>query len=182
MHDKLEKFIRDNRELFDDKTPDKSVWSKIEKEIDGDHKKKHIDFTFVWKAAAVFFFGVSAYLLFQLNNSRDNADLYPELSTTDIIEEFKETEAFYIAQISEKRASIEAIDHIKPDLATSFQQDIHKLDSMYNELKKELDRDSNEQVINALVQNLQIRIEILNQQLDILRSLKKSENDEKVNI
>lgn len=182
MHDKLEKFIRDNRELLDDKTPDKSVWDKIENEIGGDKKKKHIDFSFVWKAAAVFFFGMSAYLLFQLNNNRNIANYQPEISAADIIEEFEETEAFYISEISEKRANIEAINYINPDLAASFQQDIHTMDSIYNDLKKELSENSNEQVFNALVQNLQIRIEILNQQLNILKSLKKSENDEKVNI
>ena len=182
MQDKLEKFIKNNRELLDDKTPDKSVWSKIEQEIDQDNKKKHIDFSFIWKAAAVFFFGVSAYLLFQLNSTSNNSNLQSELSTAGIIEEFEETEEFYISQISEKRADIEAINHIKPDLAKSFQEDINKMDSLYNELKKELSQDSNEQVFNALVQNLQMRIEILNQQLNILKSLKNSENDEKVNI
>ena len=182
MQDKLEKFIRDNRELFDDKTPDKSVWDNIEKEIGADKKKKQIDFFFLWKAAAVFFFAVSAYLLFQLNNSRQNPGFDSELADNGLIEEFKETEAFYISQIAETRASIEAIDDVKPELAQSFEQDIHKMDSMYNELKVELSRESNEQVYNALVQNLQTRIEILNQQLNILKSLKKQKNDENVNI
>ena len=181
MQDKLEKFIRDHRELLDDKTPDKSVWSKIEEEIGGDHKKKQIDFSLMWKAAAVFFFGLSAYLLFQLNTTT-NPDLQSELSHNGILQEFEETEKFYISQISEKTANIEAIDHINPELAKNFQQDIHNLDSIYNELKQELSQNSNEQVFNALIQNLQTRIEILNQQLNILQSLKKSENDGKVNI
>ena len=181
MHDKLEKFIRDNRELLDDKTPDKSVWGKIEKEIDGDRKKKQVDFSFMWKAAAVFFFGLSAYLLFQLN-APNTPLLRSRSSGNSILQEFEETEKFYISEISEKTANIEAIDHINPELAKSFQQDIYNMDSIYNELKKELSKNSNEQVFNALVQNLQIRIEILNQQLNILQSLKKSENDEKVNI
>ena len=70
MQDKLEKFIKDNRQLLDDKAPDKNVWSKIEQEIDRGNKKKPVDLTFLWKAAAVFFLGVSAYLFYQLNNSR----------------------------------------------------------------------------------------------------------------
>ncbi|MDN5214077.1 hypothetical protein QQ020_18520 [Fulvivirgaceae bacterium BMA12] len=180
MQDKLEKFIKENRQLLDDKTPDGGLWSKIEQEIDRDRKKKRVDFTFLWKAAAIFFLGVSGYLFYQLNNSEANRS--SDLSTAGIMKEFEAAEAFYIAEISEKRANIEAINDVNQHLAQSFQEDIHKLDSMYGELKKELFQDNNEQVFNALIQNLQIRIEILNQQLNILEQVKKSKKDEKVNI
>ncbi len=181
MQDKLEKFIKEHRQLLDDKTPDNGLWHKIEREIDRDRKKKHVDFTFLWKAAAIFFLGVSGYLFYQLNNS-SKADRPSDLSTAGIMKEFEAAEAFYIAEISEKRANIEAINNVNQNLAQSFHEDIHKLDSMYGELKKELFQDNNEQVFNALIQNLQIRIEILNQQLNILEQVKKSKKDEKVNI
>ena len=88
------------------------------------------------------------------------------------MKEFEAAEAFYISEISEKRANIEAINDVNQNLIQSFQEDIHKLDSMYGELKKELSQDNNDQVFSALIQNLQIRIEILNQQLNILENVK----------
>jgi hypothetical protein len=53
------------------------------------------------------------------------------------------------------------------------------LDKAYKELKKELNTNSNELVISEMVRNLQIRIDLLNQQLEVLKQIEKMKEEQK---
>ena len=53
---------------------------------------------------------------------------------------------------------------------------------MYAVLKKDMKNGNEENLIDAMILNLQLRIDILNQQLKIIQSIENSQKDEKVNI
>ena len=89
--------------------------------------------------------------------------------------EFKDVEAFYVEQISEK---VEMIDEFqKNEGLNSFTQDFQQLEAMYMVLKEEMHARPSQKVKDALVLNLLVRIDLLNQQLHALEKGYKSHSD-----
>jgi hypothetical protein len=70
----------------------------------------------------------------------------------------------------------------KYDFGGEFLSEIQVLDSMYILLKKDMNHGNEEVLVDAMILNLQLRIEILNQQLSIIQSIENSQKDEKINI
>ncbi len=182
MNDDLEKFVRAHREEFDGESPNESIWEKIDEAIGQDLKKKRFSYTHLWRAAAIFFFACSAYLVFQLKYESNKPIGDETIASSSLNSEFAETEAYFITEIAQKEADIAAMNQLNPALIASFKSDINALDSIYTDLKKELSLNSNEQVVNALIQNLQLRMKILNEQLQILENVKNADTDEQVSI
>lgn len=151
----LEKFIRQNREAFDDKEPSQKVWNKIEASMNFS-ANGWWNSVVLWRAAAVIFMAFSIYLLipkpFIKSQSADIA-----------ASEFNDVEAFYFEQITEKVAMID--DFKKNEGLNGFTQDFQQLEAMYMILKEEMKTQPSQKVKDALVLNLLVRINLLNQQL-----------------
>lgn len=179
MKDKLEKYIRENKDKLDTGVPRDAVWDSIEKELEEDVPKKIFNLTNLWKVAAVFFFGLSIYLLSQMNQT---ADVMSNQVAETLDAEFLETENFYASQISTKRSLLMENGTNNPELVKDFTSDINKLGSIYQTLKEELNSDNTEALQNALIQNLQLRMELLNQQLMILENVKNTNKNENISI
>src|SRR3989337_3586006 len=151
MNDPLEDFIRKNRQDFDEKEPSDKVWKKIEASM-AFHSKNWWNAVGVWRAAAVVFMMLSAYLLIPKTAIQQPKDSDRAAS------EFKDVEEFYFQQISEK---VELIDDFpKNEGLNGFTQDFKQLDAMYMILKEEMKSRPSEKVKDALVLNLLIRINL----------------------
>lgn len=88
--------------------------------------------------------------------------------------EFKDVEEFYFRQISEK---VEMIDEFqKSEGLNGFTQDFQRLDAMYMVLKEEMKSSPSQKVQDALVLNLLVRIDLLNQQLHKLEKAYSNES------
>ena len=72
---------------------------------------------------------------------------------------------------------------LTPEQQEQFLLEIDQLDSMYLELKKTYQTNaSNDRVMDAMISNLQLRLEILNRQLDILQNIKNQNNENELSI
>lgn len=158
MKDQLEEFIRKNRSSFDDKEPSEKAWRNIEASLNFSSKGVWHSIT-LWRAAAIVFMILSGYLLIP------NSTLSTQRSEI-AVKEFNDVEAFYFQQISEKVALID--DFQKNDGLNGFTQDFKQLEAMYMVLKEEMNDSPSEKVKDALVLNLLVRINLLNQQLSKL--------------
>ncbi|HZI25578.1 MAG TPA: hypothetical protein VFD46_10890 [Chryseolinea sp.] len=158
MDDRLEDFIRKNRDSFDDKAPSEKAWRNIEASMKFKNKSGWSTLT-LWRAAAIVFMILSAYLLVPKPVIKNQA--------TDVAaSEFNDVEAFYFQQISEK---VELIDGFqKSEGLNGFTQDFKQLEAMYMILKEEMKSRPSQKVKDALVLNLLVRINLLNQQLSKL--------------
>lgn len=167
MKDLLEDFVRQNRNAFDDKEPSGKVWKNVETSM-GLRSKSLWDSVVLWRAAAIIFMAVSGYLLIPKNTDKSgNAAIAQN--------EFNDVEAFYFQQISEK---VEMIDEFqKSEGLNGFTQDFQQLEAMYMVLKEEMKTSPSQKVKDALVLNLLVRIDLLNQQLHNLE--KEYNKDEK---
>ncbi len=170
MGDNLEKFIIENRDSFDDATPSEKVWNQIDQDLG----KKHSFWPKMWKVAAVIFMASTIFLVIDRNFNSMNEG--PVLS-----EEFIQAEDYYISLIAQKRQAIK--EQLTPEQHEQFLVEIDQLDSMYVELKKTYQTNaSNNRVTDAMINNLQLRLDILNRQLDILQNIKNQNNEKDTSI
>lgn len=154
MNDHLEDFIRNNREKFDTETPPGRVWKRIEHAM-GFYENSWWNSVVLWRAAAVVFMALSIYLLIPRQQVRQQ--------NLQALKEFSDVEAFYTQQISQK---VELIDEFqRSEGLNGFTHDFQQLEAMYLVLKEEMKTRPSQKVKDALVLNLLVRIDLLNQQL-----------------
>jgi hypothetical protein len=156
---KIEDFVKQNRTAFDDKEPSDKIWKNVETSV-GLQRGGWWNSLALWRAAAVVFMVLSVYMFVQKGGSTKprGSDL--------ALKEFKDVEAFYVEQISEK---VEMIDEFqKSEGDNGFTQDFQQLEAMYMVLKEEMHARPSQKVKDALVLNLLVRIDLLNQQLHAL--------------
>ena len=166
MKDRLEDFIRNNRAAFDDKTPSEKVWTGINASL-GLRRTSVWNSVVLWRAAAVIFMVLCGYLL--IPKTAENSVAKDNSST-----EFDDVEAYYFKQISEK---VEMIDEFhKSEGLNGFTHDFQQLEAMYMVLKEEMKTSPSQKVKDALVLNLLVRIDLLNQQLHKLEKEYKKDN------
>lgn len=167
MGDQFEKFILDHRNDFDEKPDSGKVWKQIEKKLENKQKR---DFSIFWKVAAVFLLISTGYLLFEREFFESEDTGLEQYS------EFQKAEAFYTKLINEKREEINAYN--MDGLKDEFIKDLEQLDQSYLKLKATFKREASDQkLVDAMIKNLQLRIDILNQQLSILKRLNETKNE-----
>ena len=100
----------------------------------------------------------------------------PVISPKESPETGENKEMFYYAKLIElKHEELKTLEKDEPLLYRQFSGDVQKLDSVYHSLKTQLPNNSNrEQVIEAMISNLQLQIGLLNKQLDIIKKIKHS--------
>ncbi len=169
MKDSLKNFVNQHREEFDDKQPAERVWSNIEGQLPGKSKTLWSNIV-VWRAAAVLFLALSVYLLISKNEApkigADRAKLQVE---------FSDLENFYTGQIEDKIELISTIQDFNDE--DSFTQDIEKLDAMYQVLREQMKAHPTEKIKDALILNMLVRIDLLNQQIKNLEDAEKKSQD-----
>ncbi len=179
--DNLKKYIKQHRDEFDSEEPRKKVWDKIENSI----SKKEVSTIsiggWLWRAAAVFLLLTTSVLLID-RAQQPEAIIVADEGDGSFMEEFDNAERFYLNQIDEMQSKLS--DYAQDELISQqFMVDLNNLDSLYNTLKSDFrDSGSNERIADALIQNLRIRMEIINQQLMILERIKQQRNDENIQI
>ena len=160
----FENFFHEHRDEFDDKTPSENVWKQISNTLFRWNNNSLWNSVSIWRAAAVVLMGVSVYLFF--NQQLPLKEIKPLTNQQD----FKDIESFYTAQISEKVALISNEGLFADD---SFTQDIQKLEAMYAVISEEMKKHPSEKVKDALVLNMLVRIDLLNQQIQKLEESKE---------
>ena len=100
-----------------------------------------------------------------MNNSADN----------DINEEM-----YHYAKLVEiKHRELKQIEKDEPLLYKKFASDVYHLDSVYHSLDQQLGKNPNrEQLLEAMIQNLQLQMQLLNHQLNIVKQINHSKKSE----
>jgi hypothetical protein len=166
MKDQLEDFVRQNKERFDDQEPSEKVWKTISNRLFNTHSLWNS--LSLWRAAAVVLLGLCVYLWIpKLSENREK-----DIALTEL----KDIETFYFSQIAEKVDQIE--DYKGQEGMNGFTSDFQQLEAMYHVLKEEMKTRPSQKVKDALVLNLLIRIDLLNQQLHKIDKEEKIEKEE----
>jgi hypothetical protein len=94
----------------------------------------------------------------------------------DQVENSMDEEMYHYARLVEiKQNQLKAIEKDEPLLYRQFASDVNKLDSVYHSLQSQLPKNPNrEQLLEAMLQNLQLQMGLLNHQLDIIKQINHS--------
>lgn len=182
MRDEIEKFVHEHRETFDSHMPGEHIWQQIEQELEpaaevSKTKGKQMYVNWLWKAAAMLFFGLFAALLVERQYNQELDSKLAERDKVPGLSEFLQTEAYYTSLIQQKRKQIAHFASRESYLVEDFTKDLESLDSMYVVLKEDLKVQQTDRVVDAMIQNLQLRIDILNRQLNILEGIQRNKEN-----
>jgi hypothetical protein len=94
----------------------------------------------------------------------------------ETLENTMDEEMYHYAKLVEiKHIQLKAIEKDEPLLYKQFAADVNKLDSVYHSLQNQLPKNPNrEQLLEAMLQNLQLQMGLLNHQLDIIKQINHS--------
>lgn len=179
MSERLEHFIRNNREQFDDIAPTNGLWNRIERELPiptavDRPAKKTFSVGFVLRVAATIVLlmgiGFTTYIKF-FNWSVDLAAINPE---------YAQQQAQYVSLVATKRSELKTITKADPQLYEEMNKEFNRMDSVYRRLKNELPASPDQQkVLRAMIQNLEIQTRVLNQQLIMVEQYNKMKSVQK---
>ena len=196
MSKRLEQFIRDNREELDDAEPGEHIWEGLKQHWQlPSARKKIVTIGFLkWSVAAVVLISAGIGFFYYSGSQRGSLDPQQQAiaNKNDLYNLLKEVdpgrteEMYHFARLIELRQEeLKRNSKEHPDLYKKFVDDVNKLDSAYVMLKKEWASNGNsEQLLEAMILNLRLQTELLNQQLQIIKQVNQSKNygDENKNI
>ena len=181
MSKRLEDFISNNREEFDDLEPRADIWNNIAKELDAweevqplkKREAKTFSLAFVLKVAAsvivVMGLGFGLYLKSQKTAGVDLADINPT---------YAKQQVHYASVIEGQCTRLKLVAKFDPQLYKEFNAELIKMDANYKKLNIDLATSPNqERVLRAMIRNLQIQTEVLNQQLSVIEQFNQSKKD-----
>ncbi len=183
MNNHLENFINNSREEFDSEEM-KIDWDRIKSGI-AQKNIKRIRLLW-WAAAASITLFISGVIYFNNENRKPVTAIQQpvELPSKELTDQ---VDPAYTSQMDEfahlikiKQIELQQNQKTQPELYRQFLKDNNKLDSSYNYLKSKLSANPNKELLlDVIIQNLQLKLEILNRQLQIIKQLKhKKENNE----
>lgn len=182
MKDRLENFIRENKRDFDQFEPPARLWDKIEIQLEEKQinpvspvkKGKVVRLSLLLKLAASIIIVLCAGLWVYQYQSRESADL------SNIDPQLAKQQLHYATLIEVKRSELKRIEKEEPQLYNEFSAEIRKMDASYQKLKNDLPGSPNqEETVKAMIRNLMIQTELLNQQLNIIQQINRVKKEQK---
>jgi hypothetical protein len=184
MSKRLEDFMSSNRDEFDELEPRADIWNNIAKELDTWHEgqqlpkkreAKTFSLGFVLKVAAsvIVVMGLGFGLYLRNQKAADGVNL------ADINPTYAKQQVHYASVIEGQRTRLKLVAKFDPELYKEFNAELIKMDANYKKLNIDLATSPNqERVLRAMIRNLQIQTEVLNQQLSVIEQFNQSKKDQ----
>jgi len=176
---RIENMIRENREAFDSYEPGAQVWNNIQKNLETKPGKVVAVKGRLWKwvaAAAVFLVAVTTW--YQLRDTK-KPPVTESVAVTEenVPDEYADEVYHFTKLINLKHKELQQLQKEDPALYDQFADDIKILDSSYHSLQEQVPGNPNkETLIQAMIQNLQLQIDLLNKQLIITEQIKQKKS------
>lgn len=159
---KLEEYIRHHKAAFEEDVPP-GAWTKIQAQLP---RKKTPWRAYIRYAAVLLAFLGAGYLAGLKTGHKAGGD--PEIYDNAAL-------VTYAQKVDQKKARLERLVSNQPELEHTFSKDLSDLQQDFEDLKAQLPNNPNrEALIQAMIQNLEWQIELLNQQTRIAE--KRSQN------
>jgi anti-sigma-K factor RskA len=161
--DKLDFFIRRHKADMEEDFDSELHWQQVAPKVQG---RKVIT---LWRTYAV---AASLMLLMAVGMILVSQKKPASQKQIVLSKEVMQAQMEYATLIEIKRSELKAFKAKEPELCREFDMQLVELDHMYQDLLPQL-RDENKQalVLPALIENLQMQLNILDQQLEIVQQL-----------
>ncbi len=187
MAQDLRKLFKEQREKEThqmNKGHEERFFAKLEEELPKNTRPN----SYFWlriAASLVIFVSVATY--FFMNSKKDNDstetivnnnETESSISLGDLSPDLEKIENYYVANINLELANLEVSEENK-GVVDGYMEQLAELDAEYKRLNKELNQlGPNDQTIEALIQNLQLRLQLLKKLKEKLNQLKLSKNEQ----
>ncbi len=164
--DFLENIIRENKQAFDTEEAPLFLWEDIEQKLKA-RKRKQWTRSLSVAASILLVFASSIFLIQNKNATKKPSE--------DVIinQEVLTAQAQFSSLIELKKSEINQYKNAQPDLVKELNAQLADLQKNYNQLVPQLkDENKKEIIVQALIENLQLQLEILNRSLEIVQNLK----------
>ncbi|MEZ4999257.1 MAG: hypothetical protein R2727_00715 [Bacteroidales bacterium] len=165
--DKLERNIRNMRQELDRYEPDPSVWDRIEK-IPARRANLGI---IVSRAAMLVLLVASSFFIYSLA-SRYYSGPVTAGSNPESIQspELLEAETYYNSRVKSLLLEARPLFTSNPELESELMIELSQLDSICEDIRRDLkDNISNQEVIEALIMNYRIKVNMLEDMVEMLK-------------
>lgn len=168
--DKLEKFVLEHREAFDDDRPSFKVWADIEKQLK--NKKTRNRNIWIWSIAASFLLitGIALGIMVYPRIYE-----YQQLHALSQSEEFNGMQTYFDGEIKA------LFTQLKDDeQATSLHEALNEVDRQINRLKIDLihaPRKSKEIILQAIIESYEAKVSLLETAVIRKKEVKKIDNE-----
>ncbi|WP_108868256.1 hypothetical protein [Aquimarina aquimarini] len=174
--DNFEKYITENKHLFDEHKADKSkIWQAIESELEPPKTIR------LWKSPLL---KIAASILilvgvFSLTNSFIINGFRSGTQNNIVHQELRDIDTYYKDLVSFQVQLVKNNPKLQPQDKEKFLSFMDELDEEYNILKLEMTKNlNNEYILEAIVNNYKKRIELIENLLKQINDSKKSNNNE----
>lgn len=175
MSRKMEEYIREHKKAFDTELPSDQLWSKIENELNREKLKKPWRVPLWLGIAASLIVIITVTFISTYRNRGTDADI-AELNPS-----FAKKEVRFASLIAEKKDSLQVYAKENPALYEQFSSDLERLGADYEQLKKELQNSPNQRlIVNAMVKNLKLQLQVINQQLSIINEVNQYKKENRI--
>ncbi|MFK5856448.1 MAG: hypothetical protein QM503_09985 [Bacteroidota bacterium] len=186
--DKLEQFVIDNKDEFDEIELSAGLWQGVGKIEPKSKLKRYSIHPLKWVtriAAAILLFIGSYYFhdfrsyQKQLSNASSSQNEDTQLYNTLI-----EAEYYYTAQIGVEKEKFYKLAAGNSLLRDEIQNELKELDKEFSALKEDLkDNADNEEIIAAMIQNYRLKLSILQDMMRQMQQVKKEKyNSDEINL
>ncbi len=175
MSKNIETYIKANKKEFDVKVPSEALWSRIENKLDQNSVKKPSRVPF-WLSIAASLIVITTFIFTYTYHKKTK-----EVDIADVNPLYAKKEMKFASLIEEKKDSLMVFAKDNPDLYHRFSKDLNQLGADYESLKKELQNSPNQKlVVKAMVRNLEIQLQIINQQLSIINEVDQYKKENRI--
>jgi hypothetical protein len=190
MSGRLESFMRERKNDLDDHDVPNGLWDKVEEGLTMKKKPGFFRrFNLKWAAAAAVILTAGIILVTTMVEKRKSGNIAHELQVRAKELQLPTSDPDYSAAahqittaIVTRQAELKEKASEEPQLYKEFADDLLALDSAYKVLKTRAQQSpGREEIIKAMLQNLQLQAELLARQLNIVHEYKtkKTDKDEK---
>lgn len=183
--DKLEKYILDNIDEFDDQLPSADLWDKIDKKV---NKTRIISFSYYKLIAAasiliILSVGITVLIKSPVKNNNESLANIDNLPMDQVNKDINVAEAYYTSQIQQRSSELFKYAKDYPEITSEIMFEFQKLDSSYSSLKKDLNENiANEMVIKAMIEHYRIKLKLMEDILSQLKQNKKNQSTSKKSV
>lgn len=170
MQDRFEKFVHEHRDEFDKFEPREQLWTDVQDKLRQRRTLKN------WRSlsiAAAVLLLVTCGIWITQSLQKDHAGTAAGHTGLPAIQQ---AEYYYASQVMTRYSELDKYRNEYPQLCNTFISDLESLGRSYGQLKQEYDRSGNEAVLRAMIENLQMQVQLLGQQLQIIQHVEQKES------
>ena len=169
--DKLEKFILENRVKFDEYQPSSEIWKRLQFISPVSLKGKKRFLILVSRVAAIILIFALSFMVHEYRDHRKERKYTGLPGIYKHYPELQEAAVYYNHIVSGKLKDMKPFLERNPMIAGELKGELAELDSVYKSLKTDLlDNIANDQIIDAMILNYKLKLEILEDLQNELRT------------